>query len=649
MDYHGYAGTILYVDLTSNEIRKEPLDLELARKFIGGFGINAKLAYDLIRPGIDPLLPENPLIFGSGTLVGTMAPGAAKFGCTTKFPSTGAVFTACAGGSFGAMLKWAGYDHLVITGRAKEPVYLRIFDGEVEVCQAGHLWGEDICVVTDLLWDKYGMCGVVCIGQAGENLVKLALAMVDKSATLGRGGLGAVMGSKNLKAIVCRGTKGLPVYHSKRFRKTVDTQFERSSKYPLHQPMVDRGLMGLWDAYSDQGYFAMKNWNKTPTSEVLTKYFGPEMYDRVKRARLACPSCFNAHRDIIELREGEFAGLVLELHTYIEAIQLACRFEIEDIAKAIKIHDLLNRYGLCLVEFSNLTDFVIDLYERGIITNNDTQGLVLKRDFDTALTLVEKMTNRDGFGDSLANGWAEVMNTIGAGSVDDAMIIKRQGCIRDPRVDGVGTHEFGEITCPRGPTSAWGISSTYMPDLPLDKHKMHAERTGASRDKIGRIFVSSREINIGRYTALSEEWGSVLNMLGICELNIIERFYSAALCAELYSAATGIELEPQELMEAAERAWNLFKAVNVREGFSREHDVPPAKWFKMTRRADEELHLTDLLKSHTLSKGDIEVLLDDYYDERGWDVGKGIPTRQKLRELGLDDVAQSLANSNLLP
>ena len=180
----GFAATVLHVDLSAGEIREEALDIKLSAEYLGGWGINQRLAYQHMTPGLNPLSEHNVIILGAGPFIGTIAPGASKFMCTTKFPLTGAIATASAGGHFGHQLKWAGYDHVVITGRAKEPVYLKIFDDKVSICDAGDLWGKSILETTEKLWDDHGGCGVVAIGQAGENRVRFALALVDNMASL---------------------------------------------------------------------------------------------------------------------------------------------------------------------------------------------------------------------------------------------------------------------------------------------------------------------------------------------------------------------------------------------------------------------------------------------------------------------------------
>jgi aldehyde:ferredoxin oxidoreductase len=237
MEYYGYAGNILYVDLSSGRIRKEPLDISIAEKFIGGWGINYRLIWDLLKPGTDPLSPDNPIIIGAGPLIGTLC-GGGKIQGTTKFalPATedGRHYVASASGGssrFGIWMKNAGYDHLVITGRAPSPAYLKIIDDDIEICDARDLWGStDIYKASDDLCRRYPDCGVIAIGQGGENLVRNSMAIVDKRAHFGRGGLGAVMGSKNLKAVITYGTKGIKIADTKRFMKTIKRLYGQLSE-----------------------------------------------------------------------------------------------------------------------------------------------------------------------------------------------------------------------------------------------------------------------------------------------------------------------------------------------------------------------------------------------------------------------------------
>ncbi|MFC1919611.1 aldehyde ferredoxin oxidoreductase N-terminal domain-containing protein [Chloroflexota bacterium] len=347
MEYCGHVGRILEVNLNTREIRKKSLDLDLVDRFVGGWGINFKLAYDLMKPGTPPLSPENPIIIGVGPLVGTLSPGSSKVSVTTKFalPATEDdrhyVTTASSGSrQFGLMLKNTGYDHVVITGRAKTPVYLKIIDDDVEICDAGHLWGKkDIYETSDELSGKYGVCGVIAIGRAGENLIRFAMAATDKVNTLGRSGFGAVMGSKNLKAIVVQGTKGVRVSDQARLMKTVDTMYQnfQTNMKPHNDPV---GL-GAWPILVmpnfDPGVWSKDDWDAL---------YGERKWHELNIQARACSSCWIACRPAAKVKDGEFTGVNMETGNFLWVQVVGQRLGLADFRQAMKLYDLANRAGV---------------------------------------------------------------------------------------------------------------------------------------------------------------------------------------------------------------------------------------------------------------------------------------------------------------
>ena len=342
MSIPGYAGSILYVDLTSGTTRREPLDPEMVRTLIGGYGVNNKLAYDLMPQGVAPLSPENLIIIGAGPFAGTLVPGAAKTLATTRFPSNGSFATAAGGGSFAIMLKSAGYDHVVISGQAQQPVYLRIGEEGVALCDATDLWGRDSYDTIDDLRSRYEPCSVIPIGQAGENLVKLSITSVDKAGTLGRGGLPAVMGSKNLKAIVVQqGTAETSIAHRLIFQRLVNNLHERIMRWPGRQLIQDNGLM--------------------PAPRDMA-----DLHQKTRRP-LACPSCPLADKIVVKLNEDPYAGLETYM-PHLTVNRFAARSSAEAYQQSVKYMDTLNRYGLCRMNFGSLLSMAIDLYREGTIT-----------------------------------------------------------------------------------------------------------------------------------------------------------------------------------------------------------------------------------------------------------------------------------------
>jgi aldehyde:ferredoxin oxidoreductase len=328
---------------------------------------------------------------------------------------------------------------------------------------------------------------------------------------------------------------------------------------------------------------------------------------------------------------------------------LGTRLGITRYPEAVKLTELLDRYGICFQTFNNLADFVIDLYERGIITEKETRGLALRRDFDTARTLIGQIMRREGFGDILAGGWLDTLRNISSDSERYAVIIKGDSLIFDPRMSGLGTMELEQVISPGGPADASIAGSpTYMAGQPLDQFKRQTERIVPSKEAFDRIFDSPLGFNVGRLTRYAEDFNSILACLGICSRAAIARLYNLDNLAELYSAATGIESSPQQLLHCTERTWNLHKAISVREGFSRKDDTFPDQWFLPMKTDGDDLLLTDYYKTKILTKEDLSQFLDDYYEERGWEIAKGIPTQEKLIELGLDEVAKDLAESGYI-
>ena len=645
MTVYGYAGQILYVDLTNGTIRKEPLDLGWARKHIGGFGFTVRLVYELLKPGADPLSPGNVIAIGAGALGGTMALGCSRISAATKFPETGAIGSACGSLSFAPRLKMAGFDAIAITGRAPKPVYLLITDDKVELRDAAGVWGQDLYDATDEIWRRHGSdYGVIAIGQAGENLVKLSLTLIDKSATLGKGGMGAVFGSKNLKAVAVKGTGGIAVADPKRFMRIVEHYLERVRAYPLRDKWVELGINFTWpDAKKTWSYW--KHATEAYPSDKADQMYGWDVYLReVKKSRDACPSCPIADKEVYEVRDGEFKGLITYASGFTgRATSFGNRLQVGGADKVIKAIDAANRYGIDSHSGCAVMDYIIYLYEQGKIRSEDIDGMVLRRDLDTTLKLLKQIAFREGLGKVLADGELAVMKRFGQDIAKESLTVKGMELWMEARVAGLGTMEFESIVNPRGAHHSSGGSPAYSADSPLDKFGMHCERMGASKEAAKRILDSPFGFNVGRLTRYSEDWYGVLSSLGLCNRAQTNRFHSIGSCAELYSAATGFETSPQEMAQAGERTWNVLKACNVREGFSRKDDIFPEPWFgPMKTLEGGEQYMTDYFKHRRLNREDCERALDDFYAERGWDKEKGIPTKAKLLELGLDVIASDL-------
>jgi aldehyde:ferredoxin oxidoreductase len=518
----------------------------------------------------------------------------------------------------------------VITGKAERPVYVFIDDDNVQILDTGDIWGTDNYEAVDRLWRRHGRCSSISIGQAGENMVRFAIGIIDKMATIGRAGFGAVMGSKNLKAILVRGSGGIRVADPDGFMKEVDSLFARARKFKYHAASVAYGILNAGGSFmlGEDGPY------------------GENSYNRIKKARIACPSCFIADKDMLVTPEGEFAGEKTFTHSFGMIAQAAMRGQITDSGRATHIVNLQNRYGLGTQEFEGLFDLLVEAADAGAI--REDQFGKIDRSYDTMRDLIENITFRRGIGDVLAEGWPATVKEFGLDPAQFTSHVKGLGTVYDPRERGLGTMEFEELVNPRGGHHQSGGSPSYNPGAPLQMFERHADRMGAPADAVKRIMDSPLGFNVGRFTRYSEDWFSMFDSLGICVRSQNNRFYSGDICARLFTTATGIRMGKTDLMRAAERVWNLYKVLNWREGFTREDDTPPDKWFEPLKAAGGEFEMKDYFQTKTLAREDIEGLLDDYYDERGWDRATGCPTRETLEDLGLGYVIEDLEAQGLL-
>lgn len=651
MESYGYAGKILRVDLTTAKVESEELDRDLAGRFIGGWGLNAKLAYDHTKPGIDPLSPETPIVIGAGLLGGTLCPSSPKAFVTTKCPSAGTVTTAVGSLNLSATLRWAGYDHVIITGKAEKPVYLKIVDDDVEICDASDLWGKDLVAATDELRNRHGgTCSIVCIGPAGERMLKTAIVLINKLSSFGRT-LGGNMGSKNLKAIVVDGTKGIHVADPKRFMELVEGLNERFMKDPLREEWTRLGLFFVMPIWASAGHIPTKNHRELISpeeAEVMVKRFGADEFLKRKTRTLSCVSCMSGDKAAVELKEGAFTGLTTLVSTTM-SLSSGAGMGMPDMNWSTKYFDIFNRAGLDMMTFHSVLDWAVDLYENGVITKEDTGGIELRRGmgYDATVKLIEMTLNREGFGEILGGGWLAAIAKIGRGCEKYAIHIKGTEPDFDAR-SSFGVEALGQVTNPRGghdmPVGGLTVAVGREPDF----FKRVGERMGFPTEAWERLFVPPG-FNVGRMLVHYEHWAEVLNCLGICFRMQSARLHNIDTCAQLYTAATGMEMTPEELTRGAERAFNIYKALNAREGFSRKDDKFPERWVnEPLKRGEEEIWITDYFKTKRVTTEDVERVLDDYYEERGWDVESGIPTRWKLQEMGMKDVADDLERMGLL-
>jgi aldehyde:ferredoxin oxidoreductase len=546
--------------------------------------------------------------------VGTYAPGATRIFGTTKLPINKAIGW-CGGGGmhFGCMQKCAGYDHIVINGKSDKPVYLKIFDEDVQICDATSLWGKGIDETTDKLWKKYGRpLGVISIGQAGENLVTFSMALVDRASSFGRGGFGAVFGSKNLKAIIVRGKKGIRVADKKRFKKVCDGLYERIRSYPQ-----------------------LKDWQKLGLLQSLP-YMPKDLYlEKLFKARMACIGCPIGDKDYLQLKEGKFKGFTKITAAAVNLI-LPMLYGINDYQEYVRLSAFLDDYGLDMFEFFGTLDFAKKLSEEGLLGSLPDSKIIY--DYQNIANWMKKVAYREGLGDLLAEGIEGIIEDYGEKTRKLAPPITK-GLVTYINPKGpiswqyMGTLEIGQIVEPRGPHAASGGSPTYFSRRPLDQFTRLLDKIGVPGETIEKIIPELKDLKVGKLLKYAHDNFMVLAALGVCARAQINRFYYADLYPELYAAATGIEKSKEEILKSGERIYNLLKIANVREGYNTRDKIPD-QW------------LTEPRFMEYTGKGEVtgemaEKMLDEYYEERGWNIKTSIPTKQKLIELGLTEESRN--------
>ena len=637
MEYCGYSGRILRVDLASGESETIPLNLDDAKDFLGGSGLSYKLASGLIAPDTQPEDPENPLIISAGPLVGTPVPGASHIQGTTIFPlpatENGKFYLASGdAGSrrFGIEFKSAGYDHLIITGKAAKPTFLKIDDDDVELCDANALWGKrNTYETTDELLKLYPGSGVIAIGRAGEKLVRFAMAIVDGNNTLGRNGFGAVMGSKNLKAIVVRGSKGVKISDPKKFLGLVKETIERCGQSEYVRPTRDLGLHGTWQYWRtllNPGYWPKESWDEL---------YGPERCKELIVGAVPCSSCVLDCKHILQIPKGEFAGVQMRITHFLTAAVLAQWLNLQEPGEVFRFVELCNESGMCAVACAAAVYFLSTMYAIGYIDSDLFNGFEPSQDYPSLLKLAELVIEREAIGDIVAEGWFKLAERVeGIDYSSFVGMVKGSICIYDARDTKLDPRVFHMVVNPRGahhPICHW---TTSIPRRPLEWIREDLGKMGLGAKELDRIL--SPELNVGRLTRHVQDAGTVYDSLGVCVIYALLRMgLDLDVLSQIYSAATGIEMSAVEMKKSGERSFNLLKAINAERGFDRGDDTFPELWFDSKYTKDGDEALMDYYRQRPVTREYLNSMLDDYYDERGWDIEKGVPNKKKLTELGL--------------
>lgn len=627
---NSYAGRIVRVNLSNGRIKIEPTS-KYIKRFLGGRGINQWLLYRETSPQISALDPECPIIFGTGPLVGTLAPGACRYTVDSINYMTGGVGSSNSGGHFAPEMKFAGYDHLVITGRSREPCYLRINDGDVEIREASDLWGKTTWETDDRIREELDDEDVqlATIGPAGENLVRGACIINNGARAAGRCGLGAVMGSKNLKAVAVRGTCEISVAKPEKFMEVVEELWQRIKEDDVMKLYRNWGTTYIHMDDDRISCNPVRNfqdgfWG----SEKIEKTSKKRIRDEYTTRRLGCFACPVAGSHYLSVPEGEFEDIEGEGFECNTIKDFGCKLDVPNLPAIIKSHVLCSRYGLDVDNTSGAIAWAMECYQRGILSKEDLDGFDLEwGNYEAVHELIRKIAMREGVGDLLAEGSKRAADKVGKGSQKYAMHMKGQDLYEPLRTaKGWG---FGVILSPRGGGHLRGAPLTEFAEVSSEEgEKFFGVPTAGDRE----AYEGKAKLVI-----YFENFKAIVDAVNIC-YNLTQ-WVSPYLTnlediSRLLTAATGFQITAKELMEIGERIHNIEKAFNVRAGMKREDDVPPKRFFEPIDSGPG--------KGERLEEEKFERTIDEYYELRGWNKETGLPTKQKLSEVGLDEIADGL-------
>ncbi|HAF51008.1 MAG: Aldehyde:ferredoxin oxidoreductase [Synergistales bacterium 54_24] len=596
---YGWTGKLLRVNLTEGTITTEALRKPWAEEYVGARGLGSKYLYEEVDPAVDPLSPENKIIFATGPLTGTLATSGGRYNVVTKGPLTGTIAASNSGGYWGPELKYAGYDMIIIEGKAAEPAYLWIFNDRVELRCAAKLWGKSTHEATDIIVSETDPeAKVACIGPAGEKLVKFACVINDKHRAAGRTGVGAVMGSKNLKAIAVRGTKGIRVADPKRFMEAVIDARKKLEASPVNsQGLPAYGTNVLVNIINATGGFPTRNFQES-VFEGAEKISGETLAATYLLRPKACASCTSRCGRVSAV--GEVTG---EGPEYEAVWAYGAQCGIDDLASITKANFLCNELGIDPITMGSTIGCAMELYERGILKKERVGMDLYFGNAEAILELTRKTALREGFGDELAEGSYRLASKYGHPEL--SMTAKKQEMpAYDPRaLQGMGL-EYA--TSNRGGCHVRGyLTSPEVLGIP---------------EKLDPASVEDKP----QWTKTFQDLTAAIDSSGLCLF--ITFGLGAPEVASQLSAATGIDYTTEKIMECGERVWNLERLFNLKAGLSAEDDTLPPRLLHEPIPAGP-------MKGSVCRLGE---MLPKYYELRGWDKN-GVPKEEKLEELKLLD------------
>ena len=620
----GYTGKILRVDLTNKKTSKEVLEEKLARAFIGGAGLGIGILYNEVKQGIDPLGPENKLIFSLGPLVGSMAPCCHRMAVAAKSPLTNTVGMALSGGEFPAELKFTGYDVVIIEGAAEKPVYIWVHDDKAEIKDATPFWGIQTLDTQLFIKDALNQpdAKVACIGPAGEKLVRYACIINERRAA-GRTGLGAVMGSKKLKAIAVRGANKVNCADEAKFKEALKELYSEMQKSPVLYPDFSKlGTPMVVERASELGILPSKNWSATGVFVPVESIGGETQEKYYTVMRKGCYHCPVRCGQTRLVKSGPYAGFITEGPEFETTYSFGSATGINYMPAIIAADRLCDEFGLDTISAGVVIAFAMELYEQGVLSKEELDGLDLRfGNHEAMIKLLRKIAYREGIGDLLAEGTKRASETIGRGAEKYAIHIKGSE-LPGYDVRGAKAHGLGYATSFTGGDHGRGYAIQEIFDTPVPY-------------SVDRLTIEGK----GKLCKWNQDVRTaVCDCMPFCafpfDMAIAE--VATTLLPKLYESLTGYSLTAQEVEKVGERVNNVARAFNVREGFSRVDDTFP-------KRIMTEPIPGGASKGQLISAEDLNKMLDEYYEARGWDKKTGVPSREKLEELELTYIADDLA------
>jgi aldehyde:ferredoxin oxidoreductase len=597
------------IDLSKKKISIKQTPNSLKKLFLGGRGINSYYLYKMIKPGIDPFSPENVLIFGTGFLTGTLVPNSSRFNVSAKSPETGILGDSNCGGFFAAELKYAGFDRLIIRGKAKKPCYLYVTNGNIEIKDAKNYWGMDTTEIQQSLRKELGQVESAVCGVAGENLVRFACVRTGVKNAAGRCGLGAVMGSKQLKAIAARGTQGIEIVHSEEMLETVEQLKEYIMNSKITPILGSVGTPLLYEVSNTLGAIRTKNSQLNAWSESLNA----EVIETLVEKMISCSSCIVhcRHRNKLGGEGPEYTAVGL----------LGANLGIENPAQVIELNNVCNELGLDISSSGTILGWAFELYEKGIIDKNIAEEELHFGDFELAKRLLHKISWREGFGDVLAESTSNV-ERFGKKSEDYLIAVKGlpQSDPHDCRY--IKAFALGIATASRG---ADHLRSRPTLEIFLRLPQEVRERIygkGVTNDPTS-YKVKEKSVYF------SDNIFAVIDSLGICKFIChgfnSPHFIDYTWMKKLIYSASGWNLKEKDLQEIGKRIIDVERMFNNREEITRKDDTLPKRYF------DDPMPMK-IAKGHHIDRKEFDLLLSRYYKLRGWD-DNGQVKKEHVKEL----------------